>query len=256
MPALSNEHLPILAGALLRLRGQTLAAVYHATGIRPANMSAWLKGKPQIISSARVTALMYHLGVQGGQLRTDIVHCWADEGEWAHLRTVFTLLKEPVEPRCLFLDEHQGMSQTRFLQWGDSWVRLSVTQGPTMQDDLAALVSPDRMIVLPVSLEGIPTQAVDEIRSVLLSLTEQGGQEIPSGELAHGFMQRLRDTNAKGFVATGTDAIGWMMLEDALRSAMRVGMSPHELACRIANLQPRGTAHPESAAELLEPTLI
>ena len=129
--------------------------VFDATGIRAANLSAWLKGKPQVISAARVAALLYHLGVQGGQLRSDMVHTWSDQGEWAHLRTVFNLLQAPVAPRCLFLDEHPGMSHTRFLQWGEAWVRLSLTPGPTAQDDLAAMVSPNRMIVLPVALEGL-----------------------------------------------------------------------------------------------------
>ena len=82
-----------------------------------------------------------HLGVQGGQLRRDIVHTWADQGDWAHLRTVFTLLQEPMAPRTLFLDEHPGMSQTRFIQWGEAWVRLSLTPGVTAQDDLVAAVN-------------------------------------------------------------------------------------------------------------------
>lgn len=233
MPALSNEQLPILAGALLRLRGFTLATVFNATSIRVANLSAWLKGKPQVISAGRVTALMYHLGVQGGQLRTDIVHTWADQGDWAHLRTVFTLLQEPMAPRTLFLDEHPGMSQTRFIQWGEAWVRLSLTPGVTAQDDLVAMVRPDRMIVLPVALEGIPTQDPQETGSALLSLAEQGGQEIPSGELAHGFMQRLRAPGTQGFVTTSADTIGWTMLEATLRNAMRAGMSPAELALKI-----------------------
>jgi transcriptional regulator with XRE-family HTH domain len=233
MPALSNEQLPILAGALLRLRGLTLAAVFDATGVRAANLSAWLKGKPQVISVARVTALMYYLGVQGGQLRTDIVHTWTDQGDWAHLRAVFTLLQEPVAPRSLFLDNQPGMSQTRYMQWGDAWVRLSLTPGPTTQDDLAAIVRPDRMIVLPVALEGIPTQDPRETGSALLSLAEQGGEEFPSGELAYGFMQRLRTPGAQGFVTTSADAIGWAMLEATLRNAMRAGMSPAELALKI-----------------------
>lgn len=233
MPALSNEQLPILAGALLRLRGLTLAAVFEATGIRAANLSAWLKGKPQVISAGRVAALMYHLGLQGGQLRSDTVHTWADQGDWAHLRTVFTLLQEPVAPRCLFLDEHTGMSHTRFLQWGEAWVRLSLTPGPTAQDDLAAMVRPDRMIVLPVALEGIPTQDPREVGSALLSLAEQGGREIPSGELAHGFMQRLGAPPGQDFVLTEGDSLGWRMLEAALRKAMRDGMSPAMLALKI-----------------------
>lgn len=238
MSAISADQLPELAGALLRLRGLTLAAVFESTGIRPANLSAWLRGKPQVISSARVAALMYYLGLQGGQLRTDLVHSWADRAEWAHLRIVFTLLQEPAAPRCLFLDDHPGVSLTRFLQWGDAWVRLSITPGPSSQDDLAALVRPDRMIVLPVVLEGIPTKAVDETRSALLTLAEQGGQEIPSGELAHGFMQRLRDPYAKAFVVTSIDAIGWTMLEATLRKAIQAGMSPAELAVRIDRLLP------------------
>ena len=233
MPALSNEQLPKLAGSLLRLRGLTLAAVFNATGIRVANLSAWLKGKPQVISVARVTALLYHLGVQGGQLRSDIVHTWTDQGDWAHLRTVFTLLQEPLAPRCLFLDERPGMSQTRFLQWGEAWVRLSLTPGPTAQDDLAAMVRPDRIIVLPVALEGIPAQDPREIGSVLLSLAEQGGREIPSGELAHGFMQRLGAPPGQDFVLMNGDALGWRILEATLRKAMREGMSPAKLALKI-----------------------
>ena len=54
------------------------------------------------------------------------------------------------------------MSHTRFLQWGEAWVRLSLTPGPTAQDDLAAMVSPDRMIVLPVALEGIPRKTASD----------------------------------------------------------------------------------------------
>jgi transcriptional regulator with XRE-family HTH domain len=237
MSALSSDQLSILAGALLRLRGLTLAAVFDATGIRVANLSAWLKGKPQVISATRVTALLYHLGVQGGQLRSDLVHTWSDQGNWAHLRTVFNLLQEPMAPRCLFLDEHPGMSHTRFLQWGESWIRLSLTPGPTEQDNLAAMVSPDRMIVLPVALEGIPTQDPQATASALLSLAEQGGQEIPTGELAHGFMQRLGAPPGQAFVLTSGDTLGWRILEASLRSAMRRGLSPTQLALKIETMR-------------------
>ena len=233
MSALSSEQLPILAGSLLRLRGLRLAAVFDATGIRAANLSAWLKGRPQDISAARVTALLYHLGVQGGQLRSDMVHTWSDQGEWAHLRTVFSLLQEPVAPRCLFLDEHPGLTHTRFLQWGEAWFRLSLTPGPTAQDDLAAIVRPDRMIVLPVALEGIPAHEREKVGSTLLSLAEQGGREIPCGQLAHGFMQRVKASTTDLFVPTSLDAIGWAMLETTLRKAMLEGMSPAELALKI-----------------------
>ena len=236
MSTLSSDQLPILAGALLRLRCLTLAAVFDATGIRAANLSAWLKGKPQVISAARVTALLYHLGVQGGQLRSDMVHTWSDQGDWQHLRTVFSLLLEPIAPRCLFLDEHPGVSHTRFLQWGEAWIRMSLTPGPTTQDDLAAMVSPDRMIVLPVALAVIPTHDPQATASALLSLAEQGGQDIPTGELAHGFMQRLGAPPGQDFVLTSGDTLGWRILEASLRNAMRRGLSPTQLALKVETM--------------------
>jgi hypothetical protein len=238
MPRLGAEQLPTLAGALLRLRGMTLTAVFEGTGIRTANLSAWLKGKPQVISAARVASLMYHLGLQGGQLRTDVVHAWADYGEWTHLRTVFRLLNDGTAPRCLFLDENTGMSQTCFLRWGKAWVRLSTTQSATEKDNLAILVKPDQVLVLPLALEGIPINDIHETRSALLTLTEQVGQEIPSGELAQGFMQGLIETGDLAFVRSGVHQLGWTLLEESLRKVMRAGMSPAELAVRIDRLLP------------------
>ncbi|AVT05053.1 helix-turn-helix domain-containing protein [Paracidovorax avenae] len=231
---LKPEQLPILAGALLRLRGQTLTVVSEATGIRTANLSAWLKGKPQVISSARVTALLHYLGVEGGRLRTDVVHIWADHGEWPHLCTVFNLLQEPVTPRCLYQDDHPGLTKTRFLQWGLAWIRVSVTPSPTGQGNLAALTRPDRVIMLPVSLESIPTNSLAEVSTALTTLAEQGGVEMPRDELPYGFMDRIRDTPTSAQVADGLAAIGWMLLEDSLRTAIRSGMNPGDLANRIA----------------------
>ena len=125
------------------------------------------------------------------------------------------------------------MSHTRFLQWGEAWVRLSLTPGPTAQDDLAAMVRPDRMIAMPLALEGVPTQDPREVASVLLSLAEQVGQEIPSGELAHGFMQHLGAPPGQGFSLTEGDSLGWRILEATLRKAMRAGISPAMLAFKI-----------------------
>lgn len=238
MSHIGAEQLPALASALLRLRGMTLTAVFEGTGIRTANLSAWLKGKPQVISATRVAALMYHLGLQGGQLRTDVVHAWADHGDWTQLRTVFKLVRGPTTPRCLFLDEHPGLSQTAFLRWGDAWVRMSITQSPMGKDNLTALIKPDEMIVLPVALEDIPTHAIHETRSALLALAEQALREIPSGEIPPGFMQSLRDAGDQAFARSGAHQLSWTLLEGTLRKAMRAGMSPAELAVRIDRFLP------------------
>jgi len=99
------------------------------------------------------------------------------------------------------------------------------------------MVSPDRMIVLPVALEGILTQDPQATASALLSLAEQGGQEIPTGELAHGFMQRLGAPPGQDFVLTNGDSLGWRLLEVSLRSAMRRGLSPTQLALKIETMR-------------------
>ena len=48
MPTLQAEQLRAIAAALMRLRGDTLSSVGMATGIRPANLSVWLRGKEQV----------------------------------------------------------------------------------------------------------------------------------------------------------------------------------------------------------------
>ena len=69
-----------------------------------------------------------------------------------------------------------------------------------------------------------------------MSLAEQGGQEIPTGELAHGFMQRLGAPPGQDFVLTSGDSLGWRILEVSLRSAMRRGLSPTQLALKVETM--------------------
>lgn len=68
-----------LAQALMTLRGETLRTIETATGIKPSNLSIWLKGKPQVISQARIALLLNYLGVNAYALRTDIIHDWRSE---------------------------------------------------------------------------------------------------------------------------------------------------------------------------------
>lgn len=90
---------PQLAAALLRLRGETLAQLSRATNIKPANLSVWMRGAQQVISERRVVMLLNELGVQGGQLRSDIVHHWRDTGDLADLRYVLSLLVSDPEAK-------------------------------------------------------------------------------------------------------------------------------------------------------------
>ena len=92
MPTLQAEQLRAIAAALMRLRGDTLSSVGMATGIRPANLSVWLRGKEQVISAKRVATLMYHLGLVGSSLRADILHQWRDAGALDDLGLVLNAL--------------------------------------------------------------------------------------------------------------------------------------------------------------------
>ena len=98
MPLNLNDA-PQLAAALLRLRGETLAQLSRATNIKPANLSVWMRGAQQVISERRVVMLLNELGVQGGQLRSDIVHHWRDTGDLADLRYVLRLLVSDPEAK-------------------------------------------------------------------------------------------------------------------------------------------------------------
>lgn len=65
-----------IAKLLILLRQETQKSIEEATGIRTTNLSAWLRGKPQSISLARVSLLLNHLGVFQMKLRKDRLHEW------------------------------------------------------------------------------------------------------------------------------------------------------------------------------------
>lgn len=65
-----------IAKLLILLRKETQKSIENATGIRTTNLSAWLRGKPQSISLARVSLLLNHLGVSQMKLSKDRLHDW------------------------------------------------------------------------------------------------------------------------------------------------------------------------------------
>jgi hypothetical protein len=78
------------------------------------------------------------------------------------------------------------------------------------------------MIVLPVALDGIPTQDPQATASALLSL---------AGKQWDG-----RPTRSGHFVLTNGDSLGWRLLDVSLRSAMRRGLSHTQLALKIETM--------------------
>ena len=129
MPTLANEQLPGFAAALIRLRGETLGRIAEATGIRTANLSVWLRGKEQVISAKRLVGLLHHLGVEGGRLRTDVLHQWQDRGALDDSKLVLGKLLADKQSVWLFQDEQPGLIKTRFLLAGDVLIRLEIEPG-------------------------------------------------------------------------------------------------------------------------------
>ncbi|MDZ4385670.1 MAG: helix-turn-helix transcriptional regulator [Moraxellaceae bacterium] len=93
-----------IARELMTLRGETLKSVEEAIGIKAANLSSFLHGKPQVISSQRVALLLNMLGVYGMRLRHDVIHEWrANIGVNALESLLATLGGYPAQERELFM---------------------------------------------------------------------------------------------------------------------------------------------------------
>jgi len=226
MPSLTNEQLPALAAALIRLRGETLGRIAEATGIRTANLSVWLRGKEQVISAKRLVGLLHHLGVEGGRLRTDVLHPWHDRGALDDSKLVLGTLLANTQPVWLFQDEQPGLIKTRFLLAGDVLIRMEIEPGVDQALDLATVVRVDRVITTPAALAGVPIDSLASAHNVLLALAEQAAADVGDEELLEGLMFRLTETLGSNV----SSAQGWQQLEQALRRSLEAGLAPGDIA--------------------------
>lgn len=226
MPTLAPEQLPALAAALVRLRGETLGRIADATGIRTANLSVWLRGKEQVISAKRLVGLLHHLGVEGGCLRTDVLHQWQDRGALDDSKLVLSLLQANNQPVWLFQDERPGLIKTRFLLAGDVLIRMEIEPGVEQAVDLVEAIRVDRVITTPSALAGVSVTSLEDARNVLLSLAEQAAADVGDEVLLEGLMFRLTATVGSNIASPQ----GWLQLEEALRFAFNSGAQPGDIA--------------------------
>ena len=226
MPTLAPEQLPALAAALIRLRGETLGQIAEATGIRTANLSVWLRGKEQVISAKRLVGLLHHLGMEGGRLRTDVLHQWQDRGALDDSRLVLSLLQANNQPVWLFQNEQPGLIKTRFLLAGDVLIRMEIEPGVDQALDLATVARVDRVITTPTALAGVPIDALASARNVLLALAEQAAADVGDEELLEGLMFQLTQTVGSNTASPQ----GWQQLELILIKALEAGISPGDIA--------------------------
>lgn len=229
MPTHQADQLRAIAAALMHLRGDTLNSVGVATGIRPANLSVWLRGKEQVISAKRVATLMYHLGLEGNSLRADILHQWRDSGALDDLRTVLNAFVG-FEAVVLYQDGQPGLTKTRFLQIGDVLVRVELTAGVSAAKDLADVIQPHRVIVLMEPLAALPVEPVSATREALLTLAEHAANDVGDDELLDGLLFQLGNSNWPTASTNTSFPVGWQELEQALRAALRDGFEPTAIA--------------------------
>lgn len=229
---LDEKQLPILSTALMRLRGDTLSSIGTATGIRAANLSVWLRGKEQVISAKRVAGLLYHLGLEGGHLRTDVLHHWHDTGPLDDAKTVLDLLTKKDTPLWLFQDAQPGLTKTRYIRTGDAWVKLELTPGIADAKDLADVISAKRLLTLPVPLASIPTHSLQAASHALLDVAT-AEVDVGDEELLEGLIFKLSEKSAANLTFNTSYPGGWVELEKALEFALMRGIDPGDIALLI-----------------------
>ena len=128
-----------------------------------------------------------------------------------------------------------GLTKTRFLQWGNAWIRLAVTPDASGLADLADITSAQRVVTLPRALADLSTDSVQLASQALLELAQQVAVDVGDNELLDGLMQRLNAVQADELAFNTANPVGWVQLESALRSALSAGISPAELAKWVAS---------------------
>ncbi|MDP1539177.1 MAG: hypothetical protein Q8L72_00785 [Moraxellaceae bacterium] len=134
-----------IARALMDLRGDTLKGIEAAIGIKAANLSSWLRGKPQVMSQQRIALLLNMLGVYGMRLRHDITHEWRSNVGVNELESLFSLLGGyPPEDRELFLgpvDAENLFITTRsvalLLREGKKLIAIRIVLEPGLAGDIS-----------------------------------------------------------------------------------------------------------------------
>lgn len=135
-----------LAKALVRLRELTLLKMSEATGIRIQNISAWLRGRPGILSAKRIVLLMHHLGIHGGNLRQDMVHQWKIRGGLEDLRLVLskTVGEQQLKASHVFRDSSTGYRAQRLLRIpdpGGTHIFIRLTLEPSLTEGVQVTAS-------------------------------------------------------------------------------------------------------------------
>ena len=222
------EQTPVIAAALINLRGDTLGSISKATDIRVANLSVWLRGKEQVISQKRVVSLLDHLGVRGGKLRSDILHQWVVKGALDDLQKVLDALLEP-EERAEFLilaEKRTAYPQISFVglpsSVGHAWARVTLETGLLSEPKLTPReLGYGQILVTETDLSGLPADDIN-------CLNEISDYELHSGTTA----EKVSYLTEKMFRLSERDieSAEFAELETTLKRVINGGVSPTEIS--------------------------
>ena len=226
LPAFTDKQLRNFVDILMRLRGETMGKITQATGIRPANLSVWLHGKEQVISAKRLVALLRHLGVEGGRLRTDMLHQWQDHGALGDTKIVLETLWGDKEPIWLFKELYPELIHTHFLLAGELLICINIEPGINRAHNLEDVIKVERIITTHYSLNLPSKKTLQSARDELLKYAKEAATTMDDVALVDGLMQRLKETTSSNVSSPAE----WEKLEQALRDAFMAGAGAGEIA--------------------------
>lgn len=231
--ALSHADAAKLGDALIRLRGETLADLTEATGIRGANISVWRRGKEQVISEARVTLLLEHLGVREGRLHGDTMHQWHIAGDFSDVHTVLSLLLpgEYYEASTIYRSKADSFQSQALLRiqtkiW-QACIHLSIKPGLAMPIAVCINALGIHQNDLPDS--ALKALATGDIEKVTKALATAAKRETKTPSILEALPSLLQNEPSAAH-----DIEGLTRLVTELKRALQVGMSADEIALVVA----------------------
>lgn len=246
MPSLTPDQAASLASALVCLRGETLVSLGGATGIKSANLSVWLRGKPQVIAERRVLAVLHHLGVRGTELRTDLIHHWHSAGSLSELKQVLALLLSAEQQAALriYKDEELGLERTQFLRVGEVLIRVTLEPGLCASNELTPVtLGYGQLICVPYALATLPTESVLQLQSILFEQDDAAAfHAVHLAELSRHALEsvvgKMAASQPNAAQYRYSQPPGFDELEAELKRVLKSGVLPIEIALMLSKCYP------------------
>ena len=247
MPSLSKSEIPSLAAALMNLKGESLGSIAVGTGIRKENLSVWLRGREQVISDARVMLLLHHLGVKGGQLRTDIVHEWTARGSIDHVKLILNSLFDENQKTTflIFSDYYADFATTYLLEFHNKsdigWIILKLEPSAESDPKLSpSTIGFGKELKTNLDLKDLPNSlnqlksAIPHIHRDVLAILDLNKKYIEDS--VKNMLSDVESVVPDSIRPPSLFERGIVPLEMELVRILQMGVSPEEIADKLATI--------------------